>query len=383
MADNTLYKLLDNLRTINEEDKSDDWHADAERATHVGSIDDSQNRDEWYDEKGSPDEQGAFDSAGHFDLEKAVNSQDVNEAKGNVFAGLESDIASFLANDELSDELYDAAFDYFTDNGLMPYGVAKARTGDPYQWISNNLPSLLNDLGYDAENILGKIDMNKNDDLTEMRKLSGLYKQVEFVAESERTEKDPEWANSPDEKYYDADVMVNVLAGGPNAPHNQINPNNPADNPMAMGSVKMALEKASLNLKEETSKIEKTLREKFTEAKKVEVKNPKPSTNSKKIKEDVDTSVQVAVRELGLTRKPNRWEEVREIEVYHLPADIQQMLKQLPNYDVDDLGIDNVLDEFFAPPDETVFILTRDFDTYLVNTEGADYCRYISKLIYE
>lgn len=30
---------------------------------------------------------------------------------------------------------FDALYDYYLNTGEMPYGVAKARTGDPDQWI--------------------------------------------------------------------------------------------------------------------------------------------------------------------------------------------------------------------------------------------------------
>jgi len=41
-------------------------------------------------------------------------------------------------------------------------------------------------------------------------------------------------ANSPDPMYADTDTMVNKLSGGLNGPKEQVNPNNLADNPMAM-----------------------------------------------------------------------------------------------------------------------------------------------------
>jgi hypothetical protein len=34
-------------------------------------------------------------------------------------------------------------YDYYSDNGEMPYGVAKARDGDPYNWISDKLAAEL------------------------------------------------------------------------------------------------------------------------------------------------------------------------------------------------------------------------------------------------
>lgn len=50
----------------------------------------------------------------------------------------------FKAGGDLDDnlEFYEALFDYYSNNGEMPYGVAKAREGDPVQWIANKLDSI-------------------------------------------------------------------------------------------------------------------------------------------------------------------------------------------------------------------------------------------------
>jgi len=50
--------------------------------------------------------------------------------------------STYRTADEMSDEYkeaYEVLFNYYLDLGEMPYGVAKARTGDPYQWITNEL----------------------------------------------------------------------------------------------------------------------------------------------------------------------------------------------------------------------------------------------------
>jgi len=52
------------------------------------------------------------------------------------------DIRDFEETGNLSDELYDALYDYYQDD--MPYGVQKARTGDPYQWVADRITT---DLG--------------------------------------------------------------------------------------------------------------------------------------------------------------------------------------------------------------------------------------------
>lgn len=48
-----------------------------------------------------------------------------------------------LSSGDLSDVDFQAIFDHFSNSGEMPYGVAKARTGDPYSWIDDHISSVL------------------------------------------------------------------------------------------------------------------------------------------------------------------------------------------------------------------------------------------------
>jgi hypothetical protein len=43
-----------------------------------------------------------------------------------------------------------------------------------------------------------------------------------------------EYSNEPNELYGDMDMMLNKWSGGINGPKQQVNPNNPGDNPLAM-----------------------------------------------------------------------------------------------------------------------------------------------------
>jgi len=54
------------------------------------------------------------------------------------------DVKDFTETGELSNDLYEALYDYYFDD--MPYGTKKARTGDPFEWISNRFAE---DLGID------------------------------------------------------------------------------------------------------------------------------------------------------------------------------------------------------------------------------------------
>lgn len=49
------------------------------------------------------------------------------------------------------EDLYDALLNYYMENGEMPYGTAKARDGDPYEWLANKL-----------EQVLGNADLDDN-----------------------------------------------------------------------------------------------------------------------------------------------------------------------------------------------------------------------------
>ena len=53
------------------------------------------------------------------------------------------EVKNFEENGELDQDLYHALFDYYCDSGEMPYGTAKARDGDPYEWVAQNLESHL------------------------------------------------------------------------------------------------------------------------------------------------------------------------------------------------------------------------------------------------
>ena len=48
---------------------------------------------------------------------------------------------------EYGSEVYEELFGYYMDSGEMPYGVMKARTGMPDEWIYDKLC----ELGFDKE----------------------------------------------------------------------------------------------------------------------------------------------------------------------------------------------------------------------------------------
>lgn len=47
-----------------------------------------------------------------------------------------SDVQNFaIHGDNMTDPLYESLYDYYVLNNEMPYGVAKARDGDPIEWV--------------------------------------------------------------------------------------------------------------------------------------------------------------------------------------------------------------------------------------------------------
>lgn len=74
------------------------------------------------------------------------------EALDHILNRFKHEVANFKESGEIDNDLYDALFDYYSDSGDMPYGVAKARTGDPHNWIADRLNQ---HLGLDEMDIQG------------------------------------------------------------------------------------------------------------------------------------------------------------------------------------------------------------------------------------
>lgn len=49
------------------------------------------------------------------------------------------EVKEFQRGGDLDSDLYEALFDYYANTGEMPYGTMKARTGDPYEWVTQRL----------------------------------------------------------------------------------------------------------------------------------------------------------------------------------------------------------------------------------------------------
>lgn len=58
-----------------------------------------------------------------------------------ILSKYSADYAKFKAGGDIDEnqDFFDALYNYYSDSGEMPYGVQKARDGDPYEWITQRL----------------------------------------------------------------------------------------------------------------------------------------------------------------------------------------------------------------------------------------------------
>ena len=86
-------------------------------------------------------------------VSEGVLKDDTRNTWDHLLDRFKHEVENFKQTGDLADDLYDALFDYYSHHGAMPYGVAKARTGDPHSWVSDRLAQ---DLGID-EGVLGTV----------------------------------------------------------------------------------------------------------------------------------------------------------------------------------------------------------------------------------
>lgn len=54
----------------------------------------------------------------------------------HIVSKFKHEVKNFIAGDDLDTDLYHALYDYYSDHGELPYGIAKARDGDPFEWVT-------------------------------------------------------------------------------------------------------------------------------------------------------------------------------------------------------------------------------------------------------
>jgi hypothetical protein len=86
-------------------------------------------------------------------LQEGVLTDSTGSTMDHIQDRFRRDIKDFTETGDISDDLYDALYDYYFDD--MPYGTKKARTGDPHEWIADRFAS---DLGIN-ENLISPMIM--------------------------------------------------------------------------------------------------------------------------------------------------------------------------------------------------------------------------------
>ena len=71
------------------------------------------------------------------------------ETLDHILNRFKHDVKRFEAGEDIyNTDLYHALFDYYSENGEMPYGTQKARDGDPVEFIHDRLDMILGDRAY-------------------------------------------------------------------------------------------------------------------------------------------------------------------------------------------------------------------------------------------
>lgn len=119
-----------------------------------------------------------------------------------------AEVKAFEQGGDLEDNLYDALYDYYLDSGEMPYGTAKARTGDPYEWVTERLVSELNL----EETTTTVVVPEPSTDLSDIAKLAGLKESCGAMASAK-----PEINVSTNYNSADGNKSITVTAQGDSA----------------------------------------------------------------------------------------------------------------------------------------------------------------------
>lgn len=69
-------------------------------------------------------------------MNESISLRENPETLQHIISKYRNEVKRFMNGNDLDHDLYEALFDYYFDAGEIPYGTAKGRTGDPYEWIS-------------------------------------------------------------------------------------------------------------------------------------------------------------------------------------------------------------------------------------------------------
>jgi hypothetical protein len=144
-------------------------------------------------------------------LKKGVGDQMYNE----IEAGMQDSNFNLTANEPL----YHALYDYYTDNGEMPYDVAKARTGTPDEWIINKMQELFGNTDQEQQR---PEDSNMDKELEEMMRLAGMQVETKMseddMEEGNKFSGELEKAKSAGKKEFEVDGKTYRVTEGEECP---------------------------------------------------------------------------------------------------------------------------------------------------------------------
>ena len=86
-----------------------------------------------------------------------VESSGDDQTLGHILGRFKHEVKKFKDTGTLDDDLFDDLFDYYKDAGEMPYGISKAKSGDPYEWVADQLDKFLKEK--DLEEAVDPIDI--------------------------------------------------------------------------------------------------------------------------------------------------------------------------------------------------------------------------------
>jgi hypothetical protein len=104
------------------------------------------------------------------ELRENVLVDDTGSTLQHIMDTFKRDVKDFELTDELSDDLYNALYDYYHED--MPYGVKKARSGDPHEWVADRFAK---DLGHPGAGLNSPSDPDEDYSLERESVMHGDY----------------------------------------------------------------------------------------------------------------------------------------------------------------------------------------------------------------
>jgi hypothetical protein len=145
--------------------------------------------------------------------DKTVNEARLIDEDGNTLQHIldrfPAEVKAFEQGGDLEGNLYDALYDYYLSSGEMPYGTAKARSGDPYEWVTERLIAELNL----EETTTTVVVPEPSTDLADIAKLAGLKESCGAMASAGK----PEINVSTNYNSADGNKSITITAQGDSA----------------------------------------------------------------------------------------------------------------------------------------------------------------------